>query len=48
MDTRNDVKAKRKQESKRTLSRLKEIVPEILTQYPVEAAYAHGSEPGGQ
>jgi predicted nucleotidyltransferase len=43
MDTRNDVKAKREQESKRALSRLKEIVPAILAQYPVEAAYAYGS-----
>lgn len=43
MDPQSTVKAQRQQESSRILARLREIIPSILAQYPVDAAYAYGS-----
>jgi len=43
MDTRSKVKAQRKQEADRVLARLREVLPSILAQYPVDAAYVYGS-----
>lgn len=43
MDDQNGVKAERKQEAERTLARLREVLPSVLAQYPVDAAYVYGS-----
>lgn len=43
MDAQSTVKAQRQQETHRILARLREVIPSILTQYPVDAAYAYGS-----
>ena len=37
------TKAQRRQESRRVLARMKEVIPSILAQHPVDAAYAFGS-----
>jgi predicted nucleotidyltransferase len=43
MDIQTTVKAQRHQEAIRILARLREVVPSILAQYPVDAAYIYGS-----
>ena len=43
MDDRDTIKAQRQQEAGRILARLNEILPPILAQYPVDAAYVYGS-----
>lgn len=43
MDDQNRVKAERQQEAERTLARLREVLPLVLAQYPVDAAYVYGS-----
>ncbi len=43
----DSARAQRRQESRRVLARLKEIIPSILAQHPVDAAYAYGSAARG-
>jgi predicted nucleotidyltransferase len=43
MDDRDTIKAQRQQEAGRILARLNEMLPPILAQYPVDAAYVYGS-----
>lgn len=42
-ETQQEIKARRRRESKRVLARLKEVLPAVLAKHPVVAAYAHGS-----
>jgi predicted nucleotidyltransferase len=43
MDDQNRVKTERKQEAERILARLRKVLPSLLAQYPVDAAYVYGS-----
>ena len=43
MDAQNTVKAQRQQRANRILARLREVIPSVLTRYPVDAAYVYGS-----
>ena len=43
METRDSIKRQRQKESVRILERLKDILPQVLAKYPVEAAYVYGS-----
>ncbi len=42
-ETRQEIKARRRRESKRVLARLREVLAAVLARHPVVAAYAHGS-----
>ena len=43
MDRRNQVKAQRRQLADRMLAQLRETLPAVLAEYPVDAAYVYGS-----
>ncbi|RLC64357.1 MAG: hypothetical protein DRI79_11010 [Chloroflexi bacterium] len=43
MGVRSEVKVQRKQRAVQTLARLRQILPSVLTGYPVDAAYVYGS-----
>ncbi|MGD9099285.1 MAG: nucleotidyltransferase domain-containing protein [Anaerolineae bacterium] len=43
MDAQSTIKAQRRREADRILARLREVVPAVLAQYPVDAAYVYGS-----
>lgn len=47
MAAQDRTKAQRRQESRRVLARMKEVIPSILAQHPVDAAYAFGSAARG-
>jgi predicted nucleotidyltransferase len=43
MDVQSTIKTQRQQEAGRILARLKDALPSILAEYPIEAAYVYGS-----
>jgi len=43
MDTQSTVMANRQEEAGRILTQLRDALPSILAEYPVEAAYVYGS-----
>jgi predicted nucleotidyltransferase len=43
MNAHSKVKVQRRQEANRIITRLGEVLPSILTRYPVDAAYVYGS-----
>ena len=43
MDTTDKIKAQRQQQSKQVLALMRQILPPVLLEYPVEAAYVYGS-----
>ncbi len=43
MDTSSKIKAQRQQQSNRVLALMRQTLPSVLLQYPVEAAYVYGS-----
>jgi len=43
MGTRSEVRTQRQQQAIQLLARLRQILPSVLTEYPVEAAYVYGS-----
>jgi len=43
MNAQGKIKAQRRQEANRIITRLGEVLPSILAQYPVDAAYVYGS-----
>jgi predicted nucleotidyltransferase len=47
MDSPGTIKAQRQQQSNRTLGLMRQILPSVLVQYPVEAAYVYGSAARG-
>jgi len=43
MDTQSDVRARRRREAAQVLGRLREVLPSVLAEYPVDVAYVFGS-----
>jgi predicted nucleotidyltransferase len=43
MDAKSTIRTQRQQEAEHILARLKEVLPAILGEYPVEVAYVYGS-----
>jgi len=43
MDTQSEVRAQRQRQATQSLAMLRQVLPVVLADYPVEAAYAYGS-----